>query len=215
MKPLERVMALLLADGYSKSEIERAFHAFDVDDYRDLSAEDLEYSEGDLWVLVEEEILDNREKDWANVQYKTCPTCGEKLPLEAFSKNKRRPDGLQSECKRCRHRRRYPLRPRPPEPDSLTGDEFQSVYSNPELKQFVKKQCIRHAKNSMENQEDWKQVVWAEIYLQAPKTLGEAKTVALKTVQREYQNFRRSTGKRYGFQEVHPKDPKDDEEDEP
>ncbi len=34
---------------------------------------------------------------------KTCYKCGEGKPREAFNKNKRRKDGLQSECKECVH----------------------------------------------------------------------------------------------------------------
>ena len=39
------------------------------------------------------------------METKRCPMCNKYLPLEAFSKNKSRKDGLQSYCIECRKER--------------------------------------------------------------------------------------------------------------
>lgn len=48
------------------------------------------------------------------LEYKTCPRCGEQKSLDAFHKNRARPDGRQSVCKTCQRnyvRAHYEKRP--------------------------------------------------------------------------------------------------------
>ena len=128
--------SLMLHD-YPDEEIEEALqHTVFVDSDGDLEVPISELSPDtldtfelyELAYLIEDEILDARERTWA--KYKKCPTCGESKPVDHFSRNKSRPDGLQSECKVCAHQRRRPKQAAVTAP-TLSPIKFTEYYRNP------------------------------------------------------------------------------------
>lgn len=50
---------------------------------------------------------------------KTCASCRERKPVDAFNRNSRRPDGCDAYCRACRRAMHQGLDPRRPDPDLL------------------------------------------------------------------------------------------------
>lgn len=74
------------------------------------------------------------------ISYKLCPRCKRILPLDSFSKNSSRPDGLQAYCKDCQRQQSQDYK------QKRTVKRRERISNlengNPKLKEFTPRQLM-------------------------------------------------------------------------
>lgn len=133
------------------------------------------------------------------VKKKRCPKCGINLPLEAYGRNRSRPDGLQVYCKDCRSTGGRPGNPnmrRDAVADlvhgaaaGMTDAEFKELYHNRELWRYIGKCANTKTKRSF-LRGDLRTNAWLAVKAAgAGLSLARYKEIARQEISASYQRF--------------------------